>query len=286
MSEYAVEVKNLTKNLGAFRLKNVSFQLPKGFIMGFIGPNGAGKTTTIRLLLNMLKRDGGEIKIFGRDNVACEREIKEKIGIVMDQTFFVDEWRLTEIEKILSKFYGQWNGEKFFALLNKFCLEKEKKVKELSRGMKMKLMIAVALSHNAELLILDEPTSGLDAVARGELMEILSNFIEDENHSVLFSTHITSDLEKTADFITFIGDGKILYTGTKDELLEKYVLVKGGIGELTKQQREKLIGYREHSVGFDALAERSLLKTLPASCAAEMANLDEIVLRFNMGGRI
>jgi len=164
--------------------------------MGFVGQNGAGKTTTIKLILNMLKRENGEIKVFGKDNVKCETEIKDKIGVVLDNPFYVDEWKLATVEKAQSSFYSNWNTAIY----------------------EMKLMIAVALSHGAELLILDEPTSGLDAVARDELLGILMQFIADENHSVLFSTHITADLEKIADCITFIKDGKIVYSGTKDTL--------------------------------------------------------------------
>ncbi|MEN6481324.1 MAG: ABC transporter ATP-binding protein [Anaerolineaceae bacterium] len=278
-----LELNNVKKSFTGFSLQNVSFALPTGFIMGFIGPNGAGKTTTIKLILNMLSLEGGSIKVFGKDHFICEQEIKEKIGVVMDQPFYVDEWTLLEVEKSLSPFYQKWNAAKYNTLLKEFHLDAQKKVKALSHGMKMKLMIAVALSHEADLLILDEPTSGLDAVTRNELMDILSTFMTDENKGILFSTQITSDLEKIADYITFINYGKILYSGTKDDLLEKYCIVKGGNGALNAEQKEHVIGYHEHRVGFDGLIDRTLLKALPKSVVTEPSNLDEIIFRFNLG---
>jgi ABC-2 type transport system ATP-binding protein len=225
--ETVLEINNLQKKFADFTL-DISFALPKGFIMGFVGQNGAGKTTTIKLILNMLKYDSGEIKVFGKDNIKYETEIKEKIGVVLDSPFYVDEWKLATVGSVQKSFYSNWDTVLYEKYLADFKLDPTKKVKALSRGMKMKLMIAVALSHGAELLILDEPTSGLDAVARDELLDILKKFIADENHSVLFSTHITADLEKIADYITFIKDGKIVYSGTKDTLLEKPPIVKKG----------------------------------------------------------
>jgi len=280
-----LELNNVNKSFNGFSLQNVSFALPKGFIMGFIGPNGAGKTTTIKLILNMLSLDNGDIKIFGKDKKLYEQEIKENIGVVMDQPFYVDEWTLQDVEKSISPFYTKWNSSKYNALLKEFHLDAQKKVKTLSRGMKMKLMIAVALSHDAELLILDEPTSGLDAVARNELLDILTTFTGDGNKGILFSTHITSDLEKIADYITFINNGKILYSGTKDDLLEKYRVVKGGVGILDTEQKNLVIGYYEHSVGFEGLIDKTLLRALPKSVAVEQSNLDDIVVKFNVGGK-
>lgn len=280
-----LQLDQVNKGFEGFSLQNVSFNLPKGFIMGFIGPNGAGKTTTIKLILNMLSLDSGSIKVFGNDHMACEQEMKEKIGVVLDQPFYVDEWTLLDVQKSLSPFYKKWNSAKYSALLKDFQLDARKKVKALSRGMKVKLMIAVALSHEADLLILDEPTSGLDAVTRNELMDILSTFMTDEEKGILFSTHITADLEKIADYITFINDGQIFYSGTKDDLMEKYCIVKGGIDVLTVEQKAQMIGYREHSVGFDGLIDRSLLNAFPKSVIAEPGNLDEIMVRFNMEGK-
>lgn len=279
----ALEVINLNKNFSDFSINNVSFILPAGFIMGFIGPNGAGKTTTIKLILNMLIKDSGVIKVFGKDNITSEQEIKEKIGVVMDSPFYVDDWKLSEVEKSLAPFYKKWDMKKYSSMLSKFSLDSNKKVKELSRGMKMKLMIAIALSHDADLLILDEPTSGLDAVARNELMDILGEFIANEDKAILFSTHITTDLEKIADYITFINDGEILYTDTKDNMMEKYLIIKGGLGILTPEQKKLIIGYHEHNVGFDGLIESERVRSMPKSVITEPSSLDEIVVRFNMG---
>lgn len=170
----AIEVRNLKKTFQEFSINNVTFTLPKGYIMGFIGPNGAGKTTTIKLILNMLHKESGGVNVFGLDHVQNEQEIKERIGVVMDSPFYVEDWNLRTVGKSLAPFYQTWDGKKYNELLEKFSLDPKKKVKELSRGMKMKLMMAVALSHDAHLLILDEPTSGLDAVAREELMDLLS----------------------------------------------------------------------------------------------------------------
>ena len=280
-----LEIKNLRKSFSEFTLNDISFELPSGYIMGFIGPNGAGKTTAIKLILNMLCKESGSVSVFGMDSTSHELEIKERIGIVMDNHFYADDWKLSEVEKALAPFYSRWDSEKFGRMLADFSLDPKKKVKDLSRGMKMKLMIAAALSHNADLLILDEPTSGLDAVARDELTDILGRFAEDENKSVFFSTHITSDLEKIADYITFIDSGEILYSDTKDGLMEKYLIVRGGLGVLNEEQKKQIIGYREHSVGFDGLAESSGLNSLPKSVIAEPSTLDEIIIRFNMEGK-
>lgn len=285
MTQNALELKDVCKNFEEFSLSKVSFKLPKGFIMGFIGPNGAGKTTTIKLILNMLTRNDGSINVFELDNVDFETQIKDKIGVVMDNIFYQDEWKVSGVGKILKPFYSSWNQGTFEKLLSDFSLNGQKKIKDLSRGMKMKLMIACALSHNAELLILDEPTSGLDAVARNELLDILTSFIEDQNKSVLFSTHITADLERIADYITFINDGKILYSGTKDELLEKYLVVKGGLGILTSEQKALIVGFQEHNFAFDGVIEKENSRYFPHEIVTERANLDELVVRFNIGGK-
>ncbi len=217
-----IEVKNVCKNYTDFSLNNLSFSLPMGCIMGLVGQNGAGKTTMIRLILNMANRDGGEIRIFGLDNLNDEQKIKQDIGAVFDEIFFVDIWRVREVEKVIRGFYSKWDSKLYRQYLTKFRLPVDKKIKDLSRGMKMKLMLAVALSHEAKLLILDEPTSGLDPVARDELLEILKAYIADGQKSILFSTHITSDLEKIADYITLIDNGNLIYTGTKDDLLKRF----------------------------------------------------------------
>ena len=195
-----LEINNITKDYKKFKIDNISFNLPKGYIMGFIGANGAGKTTTIKLILNMIKRDSGEIKVFGLDNIREEERIKEQIGVVFDECYYLEDWTINDVEKAVSMFYKNWNSSIYEKYLKEFNLARDKKVKDLSRGMRMKLMIAVAFSHEAKLLILDEPTSGLDPVARDEFLDILRDYIEDEEKSVIFSSHITSDIEKIADF--------------------------------------------------------------------------------------
>ncbi|MCL2370458.1 MAG: ABC transporter ATP-binding protein [Firmicutes bacterium] len=284
--EYAIEIKNLKKKFGKFGVDDVSFALPKGYIMGFVGKNGAGKTTTIKSILNMLIRDSGEVKIFGKDNLLHEADVKRKIGIVMDSPFFEENWTLIRTGKALKPFYPDWDNDLFMKMLSEFSLDPKKKIKELSRGMKMKIMISCAMAHDPDLLILDEPTSGLDAVARDELMSILKKFISNENKSILFSTHITSDLEKIADYITFIDDGKIIHSDTKDNLLEKYVVVKGGLGLLTAEQKSLIIGYDESRVNFDGIVAMEKLAQLPNSIVTEACTMDELVVRFNKGGGI
>ena len=282
MMNSLISLKNVCKSFPAFSLDNISFEVPKGYIMGFIGPNGAGKTTTIKSILNMLSPDSGEIILFG-EKISVDS--KDAIGVVMDSPFYVDDWNITDVEKAISPFYKSWNRDKFDELIKKFNIVPTKKVKELSRGMKVKLMLAVALSHDAKLLILDEPTSGLDPAVRDDLMDILADFIADENKAVLFSTHITSDLEKIADYITFIINGKIEFTGEKDKLIESYRLVKGGVANLSAEQKQNIIGYREHNVGFDGMIKTENIKNLPADVVTDKISLDDIIIYMNKGAK-
>lgn len=277
----AIEIKNVTKRFKEFTLNDVSFELPKGYIMGLIGPNGAGKTTTIKLILNMLKRDSGTIKVLGLDNIDDESKVKEEVAVVFDQPYYIDEWNLNDVEKAVGMFYKKWDGKVFDYYLKRFGLSRSKKVKDLSRGMKMKLMIAVAFSHNAKVLILDEPTGGLDPVARDEFIDLLGEYIQDGERSVIFSTHITSDLEKIADYITFIRKGKIIYTGTKDELLEKYCIIKGGNDDIILSDKKNIIGLREHSTGFEGLIDVENLRGFSTHVITEKATLDDIVVYMN-----
>jgi len=218
----AIEIRELCKEYTDFSLKNISFDLPTGRIMGFVGQNGAGKTTTVRLILNMISRSSGSIKLFGMDNIQDEQKIKQDVAVVFDDTFFAESWKVSEVEKAIRGFYSRWNSDLYHKYVKDFNLPIDKRVKELSRGMKMKLMLAVAMSHDAKLLILDEPTSGIDPVARDELLDILRNYASDGEKSILFSTHITTDLEKIADYISIIDKGSIVYTGTKSDLLKQF----------------------------------------------------------------
>jgi len=280
----ALEVQGLRKSYGDFKLDDVSFALPAGYIMGFVGQNGAGKTTTIRCILNMAAREAGEIKIFGLDNIRDELAVKQELAAVFDEIFFIDVWRVREVERAISGFYGRWDSGLYNAYLKKFELSPTKQVKELSRGMKMKLMLAVAMSHGAKLLILDEPTSGLDPVARDELLDILREYIADGEKSVFFSTHITSDLERIADFITLIEHGKIFYTGTKDGLLEHFVIIKGGKADLTDDLKKKTIGLSITASGFNGMIYAADAKGLPAGIVAEPPAIDEILVHISKGG--
>lgn len=248
-----LEVTALSKSYTDFTLDNITFRLPEGFIMGLIGPNGSGKTTTIKSILNMVEPDSGSITVFGKDHIAQEQDIKRDIGVVFDNSYFVDEWSMTDVEKAYSLFYTGWNSEIYWSMLSKFRITKEKRVKELSKGMQMKLMLACSFSYDAKLLILDEPTSGLDPVSRDELLEILSGYIEDGRHSVLFSTHITSDLEKIADYITYINLGKMIFTGSKEDFVEGYRIVSGDKKALTPDLENRLIGIRTFTTGYEAL---------------------------------
>lgn len=281
----ALEVQNLCKTYGDFRLDSVSFSLPAGYIMGFVGQNGAGKTTTIRCILNMAVRDGGNIQVFGLDNISDELAVKQKLAAVFDEIFFVDTWRVKEVEKAIRGFYSGWDSRLYGEYIREFGLSPEKRVKELSRGMKMKLMLAVAMSHDAKLLILDEPTSGLDPVARDELLSILQEYIKDGEKSVFFSTHITSDLERIADYITLIDHGRIFYTGTKDGLLEHFCIAKGNKTDLTEELKRKIIGLSVTSAGFTGMLPSTELKGLPGGIRTESPTIDEILVHISKGKR-
>ena len=294
-----LEVRNVIKNYGSFSLNGISFDVPRGYITGFIGPNGAGKTTTIKSILNVININGGNISLFGGDNsqtrtsgsapragVQQAATQNDRVGTVMDTPLYIDDWTLNDTERAISPFYANWDNNKFSGFLKSFNLDPKKKVKDLSRGMKVKLQIAAALSHDAEFLILDEPTSGLDPVARDEICDLLRGFICDEQKSVFFSTHITSDLEKTADYITFILNGNIVYSGAKDELLEKYMRVTGGPDDLNNEQKKYIIGYRGHGSGFEGMIETANTSLLPRGVLIENISLEEIIIFMNKGVKI
>ena len=279
-----IEINNLRKSYKDFTLDNISFSLPKGYIMGFVGPNGAGKSTTIKLMLNMVRREAGEIRLFGRDNIQDETEIKQDLGVVLDDTFFSNELTPSDIRWILSGIYKEWSDKKFNDYLEKFKLPSKKKIKEFSKGMKAKLALAAALSHNAKLLILDEPTSGLDPIVRDDILTELFDSVKDGERGVFFSSHITSDIEKVADYITFIDNGKIVFSTTKDEIAEKYFIVKGGKDALPKIEND-IIGYKKSSFGFEALTDKSdEIKHMNISnLVFEKASVDDIMLFYVKG---
>ena len=250
----ALSVTGLTKHYDSgFTLDDVTFDLPSGYIMGLVGPNGAGKSTLIKLILNMTARDAGRIEVLGLDAMADEERVKEQLGVVLDSSYFIEYMTVDAVERTSRPMYPLWDHNLFDTYLRQFGLGRNKKIKDLSRGMQMKLMLAVALSHDAKLLILDEPTSGLDVLSRDELMDILSDYVADGGHSVIFSTHITADLERCADFLAYITNGMLYYSGPKDEFEDAFRLVKGGPDELTDGLQRAMVGIRTYATGFDAL---------------------------------
>ena len=253
--ENNLEVKNLCKKYNGFELKDINLELPKGMIMGLIGENGAGKTTTIKAILNMINRDSGKIAIFGLDNIKDGKQIKEDIGVVLDDSFLSEYLNPIDINKIMKNIYKNWDEKLYFKYIEDFKLPKDKMSKEYSSGMKMKLKIAVALSHNPKLLILDEPTSGLDPVARNEILDIFQDFIQDEEKSILVSSHITSDLEHIADYITFINNGEIVLTKTRDEVLENYGIVKCSADDFEEIDKNDFVKYKKNRYEYEILVE-------------------------------
>lgn len=280
-----LEVKNLTKHFKDFSLKNVSFSLESGFIMGFIGPNGAGKSTTIKLIMNLLKKDGGEIKVFGLDHIKHEQEIKNNIGFVYDENYFYEELTIEEMKRIISPFYKNWDNNMFESYIQKFNLPKDRKIKNLSKGMRMKFSLTVALSHDAKFLIMDEPTSGLDPIVRREFLDILYDIVQDENRGVLFSSHITSDLDKIADFVTIIDDGKVLLSTSKEDILDNYALVKGANELINEETKDYFIGIKQNQFGFEALADdkNTITRLFKDKTIVEKPTLEDILFYYSRG---
>lgn len=275
-----LEISNLKKAYGNFKLNGLSFTLEKGCVMGFIGPNGAGKSTTIKLIMNLIKRESGNIRIFGMDNIKDEALVKEKIGFVYDENVFYEMLTIDEMKNIICKFYRNWDDEKFNKYIKDFGLQLNKRIDDLSKGMKTKFSLAIALSHGAELIIMDEPTSGLDPAFRSELLDILYDIIQNDEISIFFSTHITSDLEKIADYITFINNGELVFSKTKDEILENYGIIKGASNLLDADIRSQFIGVRETSTGFEALTAniKKAKQMFKNEFKFEKASLEDIMI--------
>lgn len=276
-SDFAFALRGVSATLGRFQLQDVSFSLPQGYVMGLIGANGAGKTTAIRCLLGMQRFDKGEIEVLGRP-VPGPVSLRQDVGVVLDHTYLVGDWRLNEVERAVRPFYNRWDSTRYQDLLEEFGLDLRAKVKDLSRGMAVKLTIALALSHRARLLVFDEPTSGLDPVARDELVGILGDFLLDEGHSVLFSTHITTDLERFGDYLTIIHGGRVVRSGTKEQVLDSYRIVRGGPDDLTDAAGAKLIGARRTPIGLQALVSAADAELLDGSVLIEAPTLEEIVV--------
>lgn len=282
--ENAIEIKNLRKKYEGFELKGINLNLPKGTIMGLIGENGAGKSTTIKAILNIINKDEGEIKIFGKDNKQEEKAIKEEIGVVLDDSFLSEYLNPTDINKIMKNFYKNWDEKLYFSYIERFKLPKNKIKKEYSSGMKMKLKIATVISHHPKLLILDEPTSGLDPVARNEILDIFQEFIQEEENSILVSSHITSDLEHIADYITFINEGEIILSKTRDELLENYGVVKCSEEGFKKIDKKDFIKYKKNRYEYEVLIEnKSEFKKKYEMEVIDRATIEDIMLIYIKG---
>ncbi len=278
-----LEIKNLTKkykdNVG---IENISFNVPKGSIVGLIGRNGAGKTTIIKTILDIIKKDSGEIKIVGQDKL--EDHIKNNIGVVFDGDTFTESLNLIKLNNILKNIYVNWNEEVYFKYIDKMQLPLKKKFKEFSKGMKMKLSIIVSLSHNAKLLILDEATSGLDPVVRDEILDLFLDFIQDENNGILVSSHITSDLEKVSDYIVFIDKGKVIFFESKDKILYEYGILKCTEDELDKVDKRYILKQIKTNYGYNVIiTNKEEIKKQYSNLVIDNCTIDELMVIYTKG---
>lgn len=274
-----VELKGVTKDYGDFKLDQVSFTVPEGSVCGFIGQNGAGKTTTIKLMLDVIKADQGEIRLFGENIEKDSARLREDIGVVFDEMGFHEFMTGRDINIMMKNIYKNWDEEMFFDYLKRFSLPSRKQCGDFSRGMRMKLQIAVALSHHAKLLIMDEPTSGLDPIVRNEMLQIFREFVIEEDHTILLSSHITGDLEKLADEVVFINAGKIVLAGNKDDILEKHGLLKCKKSELEKISEPLIVNVQPGTFGVEVLVnDRKACEKLYPQMVIEPATLEDIML--------
>ena len=282
--ENSIELQNVSKKYKDFELKNISFNVPQGCIVGLIGENGAGKTTTIKSILNITKSEG-TIKIFGKDSVKNEKEIKEETGVVLDDSFLSEYLTAKQVNSIMKEFYKTWNEEKYISLLKRFNLPTDKLIKDFSSGMKMKLKIATAISHNPKLLILDEPTSGLDPVVRNEILDIFRKYIEeDETRSILLSTHITTDLEHISDYIVFIEKGKMLFHLPTDELLENYGIIKCSKEDFTRLNKKDYIAYKKGKYQYEVLtSNKNNIRNRYNITTIDKPSIEDIMLLYIKG---
>lgn len=282
-----IEISGLNKSYGDFSLQDVTFSLPEGCITGFIGVNGAGKTTTLRTMLGLTGKAFGNIRFFGMDMAENEQQIKERIGIVLDDGCFYDELTLAEMKNIIAPAYKSWCEDDFKKYMEKFSLVSNQKINTLSKGMRMKYALALALSHKAELLIMDEPTSGLDPLIRSQLLKILTEYMDNGGKGVFFSTHITSDLDKIADMLIMIDNGKIIFQEEKDNLLDTYRIVKGDLQKLDKDTRKLFVNINETSFGFTGITKQAeIVKNVIPDAIIERTTIEDIMLANIEGGRI
>lgn len=282
MEKTALELNNVSKQYKDFTLDNISFKVPQGSIVGLIGENGAGKSTTINAVLGLVSQDSGTVTMLGKTDI--DDVCKENIGVVFDGNNYPDMLTPGQLGKVFENIYHSWNKGKYEQLLKKFNLPMDKKIKKFSKGMKMKYAISVAFSHNAKLLILDEATSGLDPIMRDEILDMFLDFIQDEENSILVSSHITSDLEKVADYIVFIHNGKIVFSKPKDELLENYGIIKCGASLFDEIEKDKIVTYRKQDYEWQILVDdrRSVQKQYPKALIVP-ASIDEIMLMYVKG---
>lgn len=285
-----LELNNLTKRYDTFTLDSINMSLEEGFIMGLVGQNGAGKTTIIKLILGLLRRDNGSIHILGKDIDEDSNEIKQQIGFVLDESDWYDSFTIREMVKIISTFYDNWDQTIFEKYLKSFTLEEASRIDSLSKGMKMKFSLAVALSHNAKLIIMDEPTSGLDPIIRDEVLEILQKIIADGGRSILFSSHISSDIDKIADYITFINEGQIIFSKSREEIADTYRLVTGPIEYLDQDIARFFDAIRKKKRNFTAITTdaKKIEKEFASyfgdrSMVIERAGIDDIMLHLVKG---
>lgn len=288
MAEYenAIEINGLTVKYDGFTLDNVSFCVPKGSIMGFIGQNGAGKTTTIKALLNVVKRDSGTIQMLGLDNIADEVAIKEQMAAVFDELPFHDQLTAKQIDVILRDVYKEWDSKVFKVYLDRLQLPEKKKIGQFSKGMKMKLQIATALSHNAKLLVMDEATTGLDPVVRNEILDIFLEYLQDENHSILMSSHITTDLERVADSVTFIDRGRLLLSGYKDDILEQHGVIKCTKANYKEIDPADIVSTRLTDFGAEVMVkDKAGCRNRYSEMVLDNTTLEEIMLFYVNAGK-
>lgn len=285
MTDSALKVTGLTKQYDDFALDNVSFEVPKGSIVGLIGENGAGKSTTLYAALGLISRDAGSVSVFGQGDIG--KENKDDIGVVFDGSNYPDSLSPGQLGKVFQNIYRSWDEQRYRKLLEQFSLPEDKKIKQFSKGMKMKYSIAVALSHHSRLLVLDEATSGLDPVIRDEILDMFLDFIQDEEHAILVSSHITSDLEKVADYIVFIHKGRVIFSKPKDELLEDYGIIKCGAEQFDMIDREDIVSYRKQDYEWQILvSDRKKAETKYPKAMIMPAVIDEIMLLYVKGEKI
>ena len=272
-----IEIKNLKKNYQNFSLKDVNFSIPEGYVTGFIGRNGMGKTTTIKSILSLIQYQGDILSIHGDEETKLDNQ---KIGVIMDDSFLAKDWNMELVNQAMKVGYDKWEENTYWNFLEKFNIDKKLKVKELSRGMKIKLMLSIALSHNAELLILDEPTSGLDPSMREEFVEVISDYMQDDNHTVLFSTHITQDLETIADYIVFIDNGKIVLALEKEEFINYFMILKCGLENQNTLDSSAILGQKKTKYNIEYLVKRDAIQEIPNEYVEDEITIDKIMILY------